>query len=121
LFLEQLPFEAETAAEIMVMHLKALPPPPRDMWPDIPEQLEALLMRMLAKNPDNRPTMLEVARELETVKAELERRRLAALGTSMEVIELPPPPPRTPIRPPSAALAPTLPPASVQRPRPGTR
>ena len=123
LFLEQLPFEAETSAEIMVMHLKALPPPPRDLWPDIPEQLEALLMRMLAKNPDNRPSMLEVARELEAVRAELERRRAAASGTSIEVIELtpPPPPPRTIIRPPSAGLAPTLPSESAQWREPTTK
>ena len=119
LFLEQLPFEAETAAEIMVMHLKALPPPPRDLWPDIPEQLEALLLRMLAKHPDNRPTMLEVARELEVVRAELARRRAAASGTAIEVIEVIevielPSAPRTIIRPPSAGLAPTLPSDSVQ-------
>jgi serine/threonine-protein kinase len=121
LFLEQLPFEAETSAEIMVMHLKALPPPPRDLWPDIPEQLEALLMRMLAKNPDNRPSMLEVARELEVVRTELERRRAAASGTSIEVIAPVLAPPRTIIRPPSAGLAPTLPSDSVQWREPGTK
>src|SRR5262245_16042495 len=36
LFLEQLPFEAETSAEIMAMHLRATPPPASDLWPDIP-------------------------------------------------------------------------------------
>jgi serine/threonine-protein kinase len=74
LFLEQLPFEADTAAEVMVMHLRSTPPPPRDLWPDIPPQLEDLLLAMLAKHPDDRPTMLEVAHRLEAVRDELARR-----------------------------------------------
>ncbi len=84
LFLEQLPFEAETAAEIMAMHLRATPPPPSELWPDIPVLLETLLLQMLAKNPDNRPTMLEVARRLEQVRSALRRRReeLDASGAS---------------------------------------
>ncbi|MBL0221020.1 MAG: protein kinase [Myxococcales bacterium] len=103
LFLEQLPFEAETSAEIMVMHLKAVPPAPRDLWPDIPTQLEELLLRMLAKQPGNRPTMTEVARHLDEVRTELDRRR----GTlALDVVTLAPR--HTIIRPPSAGLAPTI-------------
>jgi len=75
LFLEQLPFEAETAAEIMTMHLRAVPPPASEAWPDIPPPLESLLHEMLAKNPLHRPTMLDVARRLEEVRDELDRRR----------------------------------------------
>ena len=45
LFLEQLPFEAETSAEIMAMHLRATPPPPSELWPDIPPGLENLHAR----------------------------------------------------------------------------
>ncbi len=75
LFLEQLPFEAETSAEIMAMHLRATPPPPSDMWPDIPPGLESLLLAMLEKDPDTRPTMLTVAHTLELIRCELVRRR----------------------------------------------
>ena len=75
LFLEQLPFEAETSAEIMAMHLRAEPPPPSDAWPDIPVALETLLLAMLAKDPEARPSMLTVAHTLEMVRAELDRRR----------------------------------------------
>jgi serine/threonine protein kinase len=75
LFLEQLPFEAETAAEIMAMHLRATPPPPSELWPDIPPALEALILQMLAKAPDQRPTTLEVARRLEAIGAEVANRR----------------------------------------------
>ncbi|HEY5944575.1 MAG TPA: serine/threonine-protein kinase [Kofleriaceae bacterium] len=75
LFLEQLPFEAETSAEIMAMHLRCTPPPPSEMWPDIPPGLENLLLAMLAKDPEARPTMLTVAHTLESVRSELESRK----------------------------------------------
>lgn len=142
LFLEQLPFEAETAAEIMAMHLRAIPPAPSELWPDIPTRLEDLLLLMLAKNPENRPTMLEVARRLESVRDDLIARQQAqlelasgmvALEPSHTRIRLPSAPlefaPRTRHpsssgsgsrpRPPSAGLAPTEPAESLdwQRPR----
>jgi serine/threonine-protein kinase len=75
LFLEQLPFEAETAAEVMAMHLRATPPTPSELWPDVPPALQDLLLAMLAKSPEQRPTMVEVARQLEAVRQELEDRR----------------------------------------------
>ncbi len=75
LFLEQLPFEAETTAEIMAMHLRCTPPPPSELWPDIPPGLENLLLAMLAKNPEARPTMLAVAHTLELVRNELQARK----------------------------------------------
>ncbi len=85
LFLEQLPFEAETSAEVMVMHLHATPPRPSELWPDIPGELEALLLAMLAKDPDARPTMLGVAHALERVAIEIAQRCTPAI---------PPEPPR---------------------------
>jgi serine/threonine-protein kinase len=78
LFLDQLPFEAETAAEIMTMHLRATPPAPRDLWAEIPPSLEDLLVEMLAKRPEHRPTMLEVSNRLEEVRAELEYDRASS-------------------------------------------
>ncbi|MEP6861612.1 MAG: serine/threonine-protein kinase [Deltaproteobacteria bacterium] len=75
LFLEQLPFEAETAAEIMTMHLRAEPPRPSDLWPDIPRELEALLLAMLAKRAEDRPSLETVAGTLLHVRDELDRRR----------------------------------------------
>lgn len=120
LFLEQLPFEAETSAEIMVMHLKAIPPAPRELWPEIPDQLEALILRMLAKQPENRPTMLEVARHLDEVRDELDRRRRAVVDQQLGVVAIARP--ATIIRPPSAGLAPTMPSDSARwTPGPETR
>ena len=92
LFLEQLPFEAETAAEIMAMHLRATPPPPSELWPDIPPALEALILAMLAKAPDQRPTTLEVARRLEAIGAEMANRRLTIIdGSALVTPEVMPP------------------------------
>ena len=96
LFLEQLPFEAETAAEVMAMHLRATPPPPRELWPDMPRELEDLLLAMLAKQADRRPSMAEVARRLEAVRGELDRRCLVRGGARLRSV---PPVRRTPSRP----------------------
>jgi len=75
LFLEQLPFEAETAAEVMAMHLRVPPPPPSELWPDVPPRLQDLLLAMLAKHASARPTSLEVARRLQAVREDFQRRR----------------------------------------------
>ncbi len=75
LFLEQLPFEAETAAEIMTMHLRAQPPRPAEIWPDVPRELEHLLLSMLAKDPADRPSLETIAGSLLRVRDELDRRR----------------------------------------------
>ena len=91
LFLEQLPFEAETSAEIMAMHLRATPPPPGDLWPDIPPSLESLLLAMLEKDPDARPSMLTVAHTLEIVRDELKMRKHLAVGTGTVAPETPRP------------------------------
>jgi eukaryotic-like serine/threonine-protein kinase len=112
LFLEQLPFEAETSAEIMAMHLRATPPAPSELWPEIPPGLENLLLAMLAKDPDARPTMLTVAHTLELVRSELERRRY-----QVGVTPVPEVPVRVSRRLSVHALAPTAP-ASFDRHRP---
>ncbi len=78
LFLGKLPFEAETSAEVMALHLRATPPPASSLWPDIPPTLEQLLDRMLAKSPEHRPTMLDVFHLLQTVRDALRNRPTAA-------------------------------------------
>jgi len=75
LFLEQLPFEAETAAEVMAMHLRNAPPVPSEIWPDIPPELEDLLLAMLEKTPDHRPTMRQVVERLALVRDALAARK----------------------------------------------
>jgi len=55
LFTGQLPFTGGTPIEIMTLHLRAEPPAPSLIWPEIPRELEGLILRCLAKDPAQRP------------------------------------------------------------------
>ena len=48
------PFDGETPVEIAMKHLSAAPAPPSKLRPDIPPELDMVVMRALAKNPDDR-------------------------------------------------------------------
>src|SRR5690349_5954708 len=54
------PFAAETAVQVMAMHISAPVVPPSALWPGIPPQLDALIVGMLEKHPDHRPTLAQV-------------------------------------------------------------
>jgi eukaryotic-like serine/threonine-protein kinase len=56
----QVPFVAESATEIMYMHINAVPPPLDELRPDVSPQLAALVLAMLAKSPSDRPTLAVV-------------------------------------------------------------
>ncbi len=49
-----LPFDADTPYAIILKHLTAPLPPPRSRRPDLPESLERIILKALAKNPDDR-------------------------------------------------------------------
>jgi serine/threonine-protein kinase len=57
MLLGRLPFVADTAIDILAMHLAAAPPSPRTVWPAVPAGLEKMLVQMLAKEPDGRPSL----------------------------------------------------------------
>ena len=72
------PFVRAGSGDLLVAHIGMMPAPPSALEQSIPEEVEALIMRMLAKSPDERPqTMQEVAQA-----AELCRERLASAGDS---------------------------------------
>ena len=50
-----LPFETTSVHELIRLQLTAPPPPLRQLRPDAPAELEALLNRLLAKDPHQRP------------------------------------------------------------------
>lgn len=50
------PFAGSTALGVLHRHLYEPPVPVRQLRPDIPEPLEALVLRLLAKDPQHRPT-----------------------------------------------------------------
>jgi hypothetical protein len=51
------------------MHLTKEPAPLRESHPDIPEALERIVMRTLAKAPSERPTARDLAQELSSALA----------------------------------------------------
>ncbi|MBX3268647.1 MAG: serine/threonine protein kinase [Sandaracinaceae bacterium] len=50
----RLPFEAAGVYEIVVKHVTEAPPDPRTFRPELPEALAALVLRCLAKKPEDR-------------------------------------------------------------------
>ena len=50
----QLPFEAENAIALVLMHLNQAVPLPRTLNPDLPEGLEQVILKALAKQPEAR-------------------------------------------------------------------
>ncbi len=60
------PFDGETTQAIVRAHLQDPAAPPRDIVPEIPPELDDLVVRLLRKDPSERPgTALEVVRALE--------------------------------------------------------
>jgi eukaryotic-like serine/threonine-protein kinase len=68
------PFIAETPIATVFKHINAPLPWPRTINPDIPEELERILVLLLEKNPDNRyQTADEMVNDLEKFKKALEK------------------------------------------------
>ena len=61
------PFEGDTPVEIAMKHLSTMPPPPSTLRPELPHDLDMVVMRALAKDPEER---YQSADEME---ADLER------------------------------------------------
>jgi serine/threonine-protein kinase len=54
------PFVADSAMDIISMHLHQQPPAPRMLWPEVPGAIEVMLMSMLDKDPAQRPNAAKV-------------------------------------------------------------
>jgi len=62
------PFKGESPVAVAYKHVTEDPAPPRSLAEDIPAALEAVVMKAISKNPDNRyQTALEMCRDLERV------------------------------------------------------
>lgn len=81
------PFVSERPLEVLVMHMTAPPPRPRQIVGEIPLQLEAVIMKALEKLPDHRyASMQDMVTDLEaTLSACLvsEQPALAPLGAEV--------------------------------------
>ena len=65
------PFVAEGGGEIMGMHLFQAPPPLHMLEPTLPLDLVDLVHSMLSKDPDARPSIVQVAQELDRIGGRL--------------------------------------------------
>jgi serine/threonine-protein kinase len=50
----KVPYTGDAPVEIAMKHLTAIPDPPSKLRPDVPHDLDAIVMRALAKDPDQR-------------------------------------------------------------------
>jgi len=57
------PFEDPDPQRVLAMHLEAAPPSPRSAGPAIPDPLERLVLKLLAKSPTSRPASAEAVAE----------------------------------------------------------
>src|SRR5439155_401419 len=64
------PFEGDSAVAIALKHVNQPPPPPRELRPDIPPQLEAVVLKALAKEAADRYSDADTfIRDLEHARA----------------------------------------------------
>jgi beta-lactam-binding protein with PASTA domain len=64
----KVPFTGETPVEIAMKHLSQVPPPPSELRPEVPHDLDLVVLRSLAKEPADRyRSAKEMDRDLELV------------------------------------------------------
>ncbi len=72
----QPPFAARSDLELIGKHLRDPPPAPRGLWAEIPAALDELLLALLAKRAEDRPTLETVTAVLTSTRAALAPARL---------------------------------------------
>ncbi|HZG62478.1 MAG TPA: protein kinase, partial [Rubrobacteraceae bacterium] len=86
----RVPFEVESLSDLPAAHAGGPPPHPRELNPKIPEGTDALVMRLLRRDPDDRyASACQLIKDLERVRDGLlpvdssaDEATTAALGTS---------------------------------------
>jgi len=115
----RVPFEAETPMAVVIKHITDPLPLPRSVNPELPEAVERVILKALAKNPDDRFAGAgEMADALTSAAAHFPK--AADLPAAKPV---PSPPPPAPSAPSSAGSAPEPLPltAAVEVPAPARR
>jgi serine/threonine-protein kinase len=72
-FSGKLPFPGESVMAIVMKHIQATPPAPRTLNPRIPEDLEALILKCIAKDPPRRyGHVTDILKELSAISTRVE-------------------------------------------------
>jgi serine/threonine protein kinase len=67
-----LPYDAGSALALAIKHVYELPPSPKEVNPEVPEALDTLTTKLLAKNPEDRyPSAAALANDLERIRSGL--------------------------------------------------
>lgn len=102
------PFDSKSQFELMLAHVTETPKAPSALNPEVPPELDPVVLKALAKNPEERYQSAEEFRQtLENVKAALERAAAPAPAepAAAPPLEAPPVAPPPPV-PEPAVLAP---------------
>src|ERR687889_911101 len=84
----RVPFEVETPADVPIRHAVAPPPHPRKLDSEVPEDLDAITMRLLATNPEDRYGSADkLIEELQGARAQIPSApRSSTNGTTAETV-----------------------------------
>lgn len=75
------PFAATTLTAMLARHLEEPPPAPSSLDPDVPEELDRLVLAMLAKDPIERPTLGHVRSVFDRVRSRISEPNLIVART----------------------------------------
>ncbi len=116
MFVGRVPFMAETTYATILAQINDPPPPPRSLNPRVPLAVEQVILKALAKNPNDRyPTVRDMMRALEN--AVRGPREVDEPAAPIPLIEYKPSPDFvTPSPQPRAATPPAAPPKAPARP-----
>ncbi len=110
MFTGRLPFEAESSAELARLHRQATPPPPRRFRPDLDENLNRIIMKVLSKEPSAR---YRTADQLGRVLVTFSQRRSEPLAAASAPANVTAPPQPVASPPPTTAAPPKRDPLDV--------
>ncbi len=84
------PFSHKSDLELIRMHMKAAPPKPSALWAEIPASLEMMMLSMLAKEPEQRPSIDDVMRGIDAARRDLRPRKKSLLSGMRALPKAPP-------------------------------
>ena len=103
----KVPFSGDSPVEIAMKHISAIPEPPSSLRPDIPEDLDLIVLRALGKTPEDRyPSAEEMDKDLARVAQGLGVSRETEEAATMILA-------RSQMTPATMVAAPPRPPAEV--------